>query len=102
MCSFTKARIVAIVFARSVGSAAMYCAGVLTFDGGFMDSSFWLLLVAPFPLRIPKDIVGDAVPLSGGYFTFFAFEAERLVQLHGGAIGGKNLQLDALQRLRES
>src|SRR6266851_4601664 len=39
MCLFTSARTVAIVFARSAGSAAMYCAGVLTFDGGFMDSS---------------------------------------------------------------
>jgi len=28
-----------MVFARSAGSEAMYCAGVLTFDGGFMDSS---------------------------------------------------------------
>jgi hypothetical protein len=36
MCLFTSARIVAIVFARSAGSEAMYCAGVLTFDGGFM------------------------------------------------------------------
>src|SRR5260370_38056147 len=39
MCLFTSARTVAIVFPRSAGSAAMYCAGVLTFDGGFMDSS---------------------------------------------------------------
>src|SRR6516225_8980704 len=39
MCLFTSARTVAIVFARSGGSEAMYCAGVLTFDGGFMDSS---------------------------------------------------------------
>src|SRR5690349_17748551 len=39
MCLFTSARTVAIVFARPVGSEAMYCAGVLTFDGGFMDSS---------------------------------------------------------------
>src|SRR5579859_2516623 len=39
MCLFTIARTVAIVFARSAGSEAMYCAGVLTFDGGFMDSS---------------------------------------------------------------
>src|SRR5215472_7501797 len=39
MCLFTSARTVAIVFARSAGSEAMYCAGVLTFDGGFMDSS---------------------------------------------------------------
>src|SRR5260370_1637339 len=39
MCVFTSARTVAIVFARSAGSEAMYCAGVLTFDGGFMDSS---------------------------------------------------------------
>src|SRR6187397_1653341 len=39
MCLFTNARTVAIVFARSAGSEAMYCAGVLTFDGGFMDSS---------------------------------------------------------------
>src|ERR1041385_1109838 len=38
MCLFTNARIVAIVFARSAGSEAMYCAGVLTFDGGFTDS----------------------------------------------------------------
>ena len=36
---FTSARTVAIVFARSAGSEAMYCAGVLTFDGGFMDAS---------------------------------------------------------------
>ena len=34
---FTSARTVAIVFARSAESEAMYCAGVLTFDGGFMD-----------------------------------------------------------------
>ena len=40
MCLFTSARTVVIVFARSAGSEAMYCAGVLTFDGGFMDSSF--------------------------------------------------------------
>ena len=40
MCLFTSARTVAIVFARSAGSEAMYCAGVLTFDGGFMDSSY--------------------------------------------------------------
>src|SRR3974377_2332501 len=40
MCLFTRARTVAIVFARSGGSEAMYCSGVLTFDGGFMDSSF--------------------------------------------------------------
>jgi hypothetical protein len=40
MCLFTIARTVAIVFARSAGSEAMYWAGVLTFDGGFMDSSF--------------------------------------------------------------
>src|SRR5215471_10867323 len=39
MCLFTSARTVAIVFARSAGSEAMYCEGVLTFDGGFMDSS---------------------------------------------------------------
>src|SRR5262249_45047399 len=39
MCLFTSARTVAIVFARSAGSAAMYCAGVLTFAGGFKDSS---------------------------------------------------------------
>src|ERR1700704_5633304 len=39
MCLFTSARTVAVVFARSAGSEAMYCAGVLTFDGGFMDSS---------------------------------------------------------------
>src|SRR5208337_620855 len=39
MCLFTSARTVEIVFARSAGSEAMYCAGVLTFDGGFMDSS---------------------------------------------------------------
>src|SRR6478609_2372870 len=39
MCLFTSARTVAIVFTRSAGSEAMYCAGVLTFDGGFMDSS---------------------------------------------------------------
>src|SRR5215469_7466235 len=39
MCLFTTARTVAIVFARSAGSESMYCAGVLTFDGGFMDSS---------------------------------------------------------------
>src|SRR3974390_735782 len=38
MCLFTNARIVAIVFARSAGSEAMYCAGVLTFDVGCMDS----------------------------------------------------------------
>jgi hypothetical protein len=36
MCLFTSARTVAIVFARSAGSEAMYCAGVLTLDGGFM------------------------------------------------------------------
>ena len=36
---FTSARTVAIVFARSAGSEAMYCAGVVTLDGGFMDSS---------------------------------------------------------------
>src|SRR6266853_986875 len=35
---FTSARTVATVFARPAGSEAMYCAGVLTFDGGFMDS----------------------------------------------------------------
>src|SRR5579859_5479830 len=40
MCLFTSARTVAIVFARSAGSDAMYCAGVLTFAAGFMDSSF--------------------------------------------------------------
>src|SRR5260370_25531586 len=39
MCLCPSARPVAIVFARSAGSEAMYCAGVLTFDGGFMDSS---------------------------------------------------------------
>src|SRR5712664_4660212 len=39
MCLFTSARTVAILFARSAGSEAMYCAGVLTFDAGFMDSS---------------------------------------------------------------
>src|SRR5215470_18763788 len=39
MCLFTSARTVAIVFARSAGSEAMYCAGVLTLDPGFMDSS---------------------------------------------------------------
>ena len=39
MCLFTSARTVAIVFARSAGSEAMYCAVVLTLDGGFMDSS---------------------------------------------------------------
>src|SRR6516162_1628838 len=39
MCLFTSARTVAMVFARSAGSEAMYCAGVLTFDGGFMDLS---------------------------------------------------------------
>src|SRR5256885_6283688 len=36
MYLFTSARTDAIVFARSAGSEAMYCAGVLTFDGGFM------------------------------------------------------------------
>src|SRR5436190_19928073 len=36
MCLFTNARTVVIVFARSAGSEAMYCAGVLTFGGGFM------------------------------------------------------------------
>src|SRR5215831_16140602 len=42
MCLFTSARTVAIVFARSAGSEAMYCSGVLTFDAGFMDwSSFY-------------------------------------------------------------
>jgi hypothetical protein len=35
----SSARTVAIVFARSAGSEAMYCPGALTFDGGFMDSS---------------------------------------------------------------
>jgi hypothetical protein len=40
MCLFTNARTVVIVFARSAGSEAMYCAGVLTLDGGFMGSSF--------------------------------------------------------------
>src|SRR6185436_19406658 len=40
MCLFTKARTVAIILARSAGSEAMYCAGVLTFGGGFMDSPF--------------------------------------------------------------
>src|SRR5215471_11662306 len=39
MCLCTKARIVAIVFARSSGSEAMYCAGVLTPGAGFMDLS---------------------------------------------------------------
>src|SRR5215467_11487759 len=39
MCLFTSARTAVIVFARSAGSEAMYCAGVLTFDAGFMDSS---------------------------------------------------------------
>src|ERR1017187_1695315 len=39
MCLFTNARTVAIVFARSAGGEAMYCAGGLTVDGGFMDSS---------------------------------------------------------------
>src|SRR5215469_6442694 len=39
MCLFTSCRTVAIVFARSAGSEAMYCAGVLTLDGGFIDSS---------------------------------------------------------------
>src|ERR1700722_10160940 len=39
MCWFTSPRTVAMVFARSVGSEAMYCAGVLTLDGGFMNSS---------------------------------------------------------------
>src|SRR3954463_2546263 len=39
MCLFTSARTFAIVFARAAGSEAMYCAGVLTFDGGFIDSS---------------------------------------------------------------
>src|SRR5215470_16928713 len=39
MCLFTSARTVAMVFARSAGSEAMYCAGVLTFDAGFMGSS---------------------------------------------------------------
>src|SRR6516225_6849343 len=37
MCLFTSARTAAIVFARSAGSEAMYCAGVVTFDAGFMD-----------------------------------------------------------------
>src|SRR6185312_14991154 len=40
MCLFTNARTVAIVFARSAGSEAMYCAGVLTFAAGFINSSF--------------------------------------------------------------
>src|SRR5215472_8138551 len=39
MCLFTSARTVAMVCARSAGSEEMYCAGVLTFDGGFTDSS---------------------------------------------------------------
>src|SRR5262249_23686779 len=39
MCLFTSARTVAIVFARSAGSDAMYCAVGLTFDDGFMDLS---------------------------------------------------------------
>src|SRR3974390_2797257 len=39
MCLFTSARTVAMVLARSAGSEARDCAGVLTFDGGFMDSS---------------------------------------------------------------
>src|SRR5579863_1886896 len=39
MCLFTNARTVAIVFPRSAGSEAMYCAGVFTFAAGFMDSS---------------------------------------------------------------
>ena len=38
MYLFTSERTVAIVFARSAGSEAMYCADVLTFKGGFMDS----------------------------------------------------------------
>src|SRR5262249_18854863 len=39
MCLLTSARTVAIVLARSAGSEAMYCAGVLMFAAGFMDSS---------------------------------------------------------------
>src|SRR5689334_15386446 len=40
MCLLTNARTVAIVFARSAGSEATYCAGVLTCAAGFMVSSF--------------------------------------------------------------
>src|SRR4249919_2701313 len=47
MCLFTSARTVAIVFARSAGSEAMYCAGVLTFDGGFMARRLFERSVPP-------------------------------------------------------
>src|SRR5262245_19714193 len=40
MCLFTSARTLAIVFARSAGSEAMYWAGVLTFDGGFITTGY--------------------------------------------------------------
>src|SRR3569833_1541432 len=40
MCLLTRARTVAIVFARTAGSESMYCAGVLTFGGGFIGGYF--------------------------------------------------------------
>src|SRR5215831_10983525 len=65
MCLLTTARTAEIVFARSAGSEAMYCAGVLTFAGGFMDSSS-----PPHPLHhrfysetAAGDIVADAVTM---------------------------------------
>ena len=55
-----------------------------------------------FPDCIHKDIVGDAVQLSGCYFAAFALEAERLVQFHCGPVGGKNFQLYSIKRPRET
>src|SRR5258706_310289 len=54
MCSFTSARTVAIVLARSAGREAMYCAGVLTFADGFIDSSSFRTKCVTERLKQPR------------------------------------------------
>src|SRR5262252_2010492 len=74
MCLLTSARTVAIVFARSVGSEAMYCAGVLTFDGGFMGLSSFRTECITVGLKrtlrkLQRPIATGVQPAHGGVFA---------------------------------
>src|SRR5271165_242302 len=75
MCLFTNARTVAIVFARSAGSEALYCAGVLTVDGGFMDSSSSRTRFITIRLktsRVPQVPASACTPPISGVLSFSA------------------------------
>src|ERR1700722_1988484 len=80
MCRFTNARTVAIVFARSAGNEAMYCAGVLTFAAGFIISSSPQTQCITEHSRIgPQPVVA---PLSAGRAFSLQFRGSELQLRH--------------------